>query len=405
MNYIEKILVYKGISYLNLSYANILVILIGLYLIGRTAYKTKKIKHTTVMIAFVLIIISLFASIYSSHLTNTLPLWFAPQMVIPVAILVVMGVLFLSAVQRGSAKISRLIISFAISTALSGGYMYVFAHASSFVFAKYLPFIPQSSQVVQSKVSALSNNINNRITSIENAGGGTKNVGEITYGKVGDGVPTQSLVESVLSDNVKKQLGSSFLWNRHGAIVVNDNKSDLKANVSSAPYATNTPVDSKGRLGVANAWLNKSSRQYKNRNETGNAKTINPAGYLQKKVGSEYLYNRGHLLGYALVGNIKGFDASEANRNNIATQTEWANQAQSADDTGQNYYEGLVRKALDSNKKVRYRVTPIYDGGVVPVGNHIEAKSKDGSLQFNVFVPNVEPAVQINYLNGSSIIK
>ena len=68
---------------------------------------------------------------------------------------------------------------------------------------------------------------------------------------------------------------------------------------------------------------------------------------------------------------------------------------------GQNYYEGLVRRKLDQGVKVRYRVTDIYnDNNPVPSGAHIEAKAADGSLQFNVFVPNVQRNININYQTG-----
>jgi len=227
------------------------------------------------------------------------------------------------------------------------------------------------------------------------------------YGNTTDSKPTDWLASSVLTSNIKDQLHSAnIVYNHTGAFVIDDNKTNLNAGISSRPYVQLSTQDLKGRPQVANALLNKSSREYRNRQSTGNSKTIDPVGWHQLTVSKgKVLYNRGHSIGYALAGSIKGFDASEANQQNITTQTAWANQSSNGNvsNTGQNYYETLIRKALDSKAgiRIRYRVTPMYDGNnLVPSGTHLEAKSNDGSVQFNVFVPNVQPGVSIDYATG-----
>ena len=134
--------------------------------------------------------------------------------------------------------------------------------------------------------------------------------------------------------------------------------------------------------------------------ERGSIGHIKPAGWHSIKydiVDGKYLYNRCHLIGFQLAGE-------NDNEKNLITGTRYFNV------DGMLPFEDKVAEYVKkSNNSVLYRVTPIYKNeNLVANGVTIEAYSiedKGQGICFNVYIPNIEPGIYIEYLTGDSCLE
>lgn len=151
-------------------------------------------------------------------------------------------------------------------------------------------------------------------------------------------------------------------------------------------------LDTLNRVTKAEAMLNMSIQPT---GERGDISSVTPTGWKNKKLKSGYLYNRSHLIGYALAGE-------NANVKNLMTGTAQLNNPE------------MLRHEMDikayieqsADHYVRYLVEPIFhDNELVARGVHMMAQSVDSSaLAFNVYIFNIQDGVTINYADGSSTV-
>lgn len=151
-------------------------------------------------------------------------------------------------------------------------------------------------------------------------------------------------------------------------------------------------LDSLGRCGIAYANICKETIPLEG-DKRGDISSVHPTGWKQAKFNGEYLYNRCHLIGYQL-------SDEDANEKNLITGTRYFNVK------GMLPFENKVAEYINENPKnhVLYRVTPVYkDNNLLASGVEIEAFSVEDNgreISFNVFVYNVQPGANIDYLTG-----
>ena len=194
-----------------------------------------------------------------------------------------------------------------------------------------------------------------------------------------------------------KEQGSIPKYNGHLSIDINGNKSNLKKEDASAgAFIRLSELDSLGRCGTAYMCAGPETLPTEERGEIGH---VRPSGWHTVKypevIPDRYLYNRSHLLMYALSG-------LNDDERNLITGTRQFNADQ---DAGMLHYENIVLDYIkETGNHVLYKVTPVFAGdNLVADGVLMEALSvEDDQVSFCVFVYNVQDGVNIDYKTGES---
>lgn len=187
---------------------------------------------------------------------------------------------------------------------------------------------------------------------------------------------------------------------------INGNKSTLDRNAWEYNHIEYSDLDGLNRVGTATAYLEKNNVGPSNGR---GGQTWQPTGFKNQKVNAngknKTIYDRGHLIAYTIsynlddFGNVdQGHKGSENNPKNLATQTAMSNQG------AFQRVEGQVRDELKKGNRVIYQVTPVFSGNdLVMKGFHAQAISVDSDFELNVFVPNVQSGVSIDYATGNKV--
>ena len=183
-------------------------------------------------------------------------------------------------------------------------------------------------------------------------------------------------------------------------VELNRNKPVFSRNeITDKSYEKYGKLDELGRCTTAIACLGEELMPTEERKSVG---MIKPTGWNQNKypgiIDSDppYLYNRCHMIGYQLTGE-------NANEQNLITGTRFMNVE------GMLPFENMVAEyILGTGNHVMYRVTPVFEGkNLLCSGVKMEAYSVEDSgegISFNVYCYNVQPGIDINYVDGSNSI-
>ena len=181
-------------------------------------------------------------------------------------------------------------------------------------------------------------------------------------------------------------------------VTVNNNKPDFSSSELSKAkksYKKFSDLDSLGRCGTAIASVGQDLLPTEDRGSIG---MVKPTGWHTVRyddlISDKYLYNRCHLIAFCLSGE-------NANTKNLITGTRYMNVEGMLP-----FEEEILNYVKSTGNHVLYRVTPAFKGdNLVASGVYMTAESVEDNgkgLSFNVYCPNIQPGIEIDYATGDS---
>lgn len=210
---------------------------------------------------------------------------------------------------------------------------------------------------------------------------------------------TQSFVETELESlsEIVFTLDNIPVFEGIPYVEINDNQpyfTESEIVIESFEYYS--PLDELGRCGYAMSSVGIDLMPTENRGDISSVKPTAWHSVTYSIIEGGYLYNRCHLIGFQLTGE-------NANNRNLITGTRYLNIK------GMLPFENMVTEYVkDTGNHVMYRVTPIFIDdellarGILIEGLSVEDDGKD--ICFNVYCFNVQPGINIDYLNGNSYL-
>lgn len=179
------------------------------------------------------------------------------------------------------------------------------------------------------------------------------------------------------------------------AIINHDDPFFLESEMTTEIYVQLSELDSLGRCGIA---MMCAGMETLPEGERGSIGSIKPSGWMQAKYpelideGPGYLYNRAHLLMWALSG-------VNDDPRGLITGTRYLNVEGMLPNE-----EQVLDYIEDTGEHVMYRVTPVFSGdNLVADGVLMEAASVESDgLRFCRYAYNVQPGIEIDYETGES---